>query len=130
MLDYVDLPGDPNEPGHEECLILDAETGHQLLFIEVAEAKSAKNRIHFDLYPREGTRDEEIERLLSLGATLAANRRKPDGGGSAVLQDPEGNEFCVLRSEAERVELVAAAQVRLEGRELLRSVVWAPDKAA
>ena len=103
VLDYSDLPGDPNEPGHEECLILDAETGHQLLFIEVQEAKSAKNRIHFDLYPREGTRDEEVERLLSLGATLAADRRKPDGGGWAVLQDPEGNEFCVLRSEAERV---------------------------
>ena len=37
MLGYVDLEGDPNLPGHEECMIRDPETGHQLLFIEVPD---------------------------------------------------------------------------------------------
>ena len=51
--------------------------------------------------PREGSRDEELARLLALGATTVADRRNPDGTGWVVLADPEGNEFCILRSEAE-----------------------------
>jgi len=104
VLGYVDVDGDPNLPGHEECMILDPATGHHLLFIEVPEGKSAKNRLHLDLRPREGTRDEEVERLVGIGATVVADRReiRGDGTGWVVLADPEGNEFCVLRSEAER----------------------------
>ncbi|GMA22582.1 glyoxalase [Luteimicrobium album] len=102
VLGYVDLDGDPNAPGHEECLVLDPDTGHRLLFVEVPEPKSVKNRLHLDLRPREGTRDQEVERLLGIGATLVADRREPATGlGWAILGDPEGNEFCVLRSEAE-----------------------------
>ena len=103
VLGYVDIPDDPNLPGHEECPIRDPRTGHEVLFIEVPEAKSVKNRIHFDLRPREGTRDEELERLLALGATEVADHRGKDGPGTGwvVLADPEGNEFCILRSEAE-----------------------------
>jgi catechol 2,3-dioxygenase-like lactoylglutathione lyase family enzyme len=103
VLGYVDLEGDPNLPGHEECLILDPETGHRLLFIEVPDAKVAKNRIHFDLRPREGTRDEELASLLAHGATVVADHRGRYGPGTAwvVLADPAGNEFCILRSEAE-----------------------------
>jgi predicted enzyme related to lactoylglutathione lyase len=52
--------------------------------------------------PTDRTRDEEVERLLGLGATLVADHRRPDGSGWAVLADPEGNEFCVERSAAER----------------------------
>ena len=55
VLDYVDVAGDPNLPGHEECMILRRDGGHRLLFIEVPEAKSVKNRIHFDIEPVEGT---------------------------------------------------------------------------
>ena len=43
-----------------------------------------------------------MERLLGLGATMVSDLRNPDGSGWAVLADPEGNEFCVLRSESER----------------------------
>ena len=50
VLAYVDLDGDPNLPGHDECMIRSLETGHHVL----------------------------------------------------TLADPEGNEFCVLRSDAER----------------------------
>jgi catechol 2,3-dioxygenase-like lactoylglutathione lyase family enzyme len=69
---------DPNEPGHEECLIVDPATGHQLLFIEVPESKTIKNRIHFDLSPTDRRRDEEIERVLS-SASCAVTRSGPDG---------------------------------------------------
>jgi catechol 2,3-dioxygenase-like lactoylglutathione lyase family enzyme len=72
-----------------------------LLFIIVPEGKTAKNRIHFDLTPAT-TRDEEVQRLLALGATVADDRRLPDGKGWVVMHDPEGNELCVERSEAER----------------------------
>ena len=100
VLGYVDLEDDTNEPGHEECLIRDPETGHLVLFIEVPDAKSGKNRMHFDLMPREGTRDEELARLLAHGATEVADLRGQWGPGSGwvVLADPEGNEFCILRS--------------------------------
>lgn len=57
--------------------------------------------MHLDLQPQDRTRDEEVERLLAIGATLVDDRRKPDGKGWAVLADPEGNEFCVERSAAE-----------------------------
>lgn len=43
-----------------------------------------------------------MERLLGLGAKLAEDHRKPDGTGWVTLLDPEGNEFCVERSAAER----------------------------
>jgi hypothetical protein len=58
--------------------------------------------MHLDLEPVERTRDEEVERLLRLGATLYDDQRRPDGMGWVVLTDPEGNEFCVVRSRAER----------------------------
>jgi hypothetical protein len=104
VLGYVDIEGDPNLPGHEECMIRDPETGHQVLFIEVDEPKSVKNRIHFDLRPRGGSRDEEVARLLEHGATEVADHRNEHGPGVGwvVLADPQRNEFCVLRSEAER----------------------------
>jgi hypothetical protein len=101
VLGYTDIPDDPNEPGHEECMILDPDTGHRVLFIEVPDSKTVKNRVHFDLRPRSGSRDEEVRRLLDHGASLVADLRRPDGAGWAVLADPEGNEFCVLRSDAE-----------------------------
>ena len=103
LLGYVDVPDDPNEPGHEECMIVSPETGHRLLFIEVPEPKSVKNRIHLDLRPLTGTRDEELERVKTLGATQVSDLRGQYGPGTGwvVLADPEGNEFCILRSEAE-----------------------------
>jgi hypothetical protein len=101
VLDYHEDPDDPNLPGHEECMIISPDGGHRVLFIEVPERKTIKNRVHFDLRPRSGTRDEELARLYEQGATLVADHRKPDGTGWVLLADPEGNEFCILRSLAE-----------------------------
>lgn len=103
LLGYVDLPDDPNQPGDEECMIQRPDGGHRLLFIEVPDDKRVKNRLHFDLRPQERTRDNEVEWALSVGATQVADQRGIDGPGTGwvVLADPEGNEFCILRSDAE-----------------------------
>jgi hypothetical protein len=66
------------------------------------EPKTVKNRVHLDVVPTERTRDEEVARLLAVGAVLVADQRRSDGTGWVVLADPEGNEFCVERSAAER----------------------------
>jgi predicted enzyme related to lactoylglutathione lyase len=101
VLGMAEAPEDPNEPGHEECMIFSADGRTRVLFIEVPEAKQGKNRVHFDLRPVDLTRDQEVERLITHGATLVADRRHPDSSGWFTLADPEGNEFCVLRSERE-----------------------------
>ncbi|GAA2806446.1 VOC family protein [Streptomyces showdoensis] len=93
---------DEDRPGDPECLI--ESEGAGLLFIQVPERKAVKNRVHLDVQPQDRTRDEEVERLLGLGATLVGDHRRPDGTGWATLADPEGNEFCVERSRAERGE--------------------------
>jgi hypothetical protein len=94
-------PRDPNLPGHEECMIFSADGRTRLLFIEVPEGKTVKNRLHLDLRPVDGTREQEVERLLGLGATRVADHRRLDGSGWVTLADPEGNEFCVLRGDGE-----------------------------
>lgn len=103
VLGYIDIPGDPNEAGHEECVIRDPAGRHHVLFIEVPDAKSVKNRLHFDLRPWDGSRDAEVARLIGIGAQVLADLRTDDGGGWVTLADPEGNEFCVLRSEEEQI---------------------------
>ncbi|WP_030673368.1 VOC family protein [Streptomyces sp. NRRL B-1347] len=88
-------------PGDDEVLVSTPE-GPTLLFVRVPDDKTAKNRVHFDLQPQERSRDEEVERVLKLGAALVADHRRPDGRGWVTLADIEGNEFCVERSTAER----------------------------
>ncbi|MFD4657384.1 VOC family protein [Kitasatospora sp. NPDC058444] len=92
--------GEEDKPGDEEVEVSSA--GASLLFIRVPEGKSAKNRTHLDLQPQDRGRDEEVERLVALGAAVLADHRRPDGTGWVTLADPEGNEFCVERSRAER----------------------------
>ena len=63
-----------------------------LLFLNVPESKTVKNRLHLDFVPDD--QDAEVDRLLAMGAT-----RVDVGQGEqswVVLADPEGNEFCVL----------------------------------
>ncbi|MET9047415.1 VOC family protein [Streptomyces sp. NPDC004362] len=91
-----DFPGDP------EASVTSAAAA--LLFVRVEDRKAVKNRVHLDLQPQDRSRDEEVERLLSLGATLQGDHRRPDGTGWVTLYDPEGNEFCVERSAAERLK--------------------------
>jgi len=102
VLDYADHPDNPNAPGDEEWLIVSPDHTQALLFIPVPEDKTLKNRLHLDLQPSDRTRDEEVERVTALGATVVADHRRPDGTGWVTMADPEGNEFCVVRSQAER----------------------------
>ncbi|MEV6160658.1 VOC family protein [Streptomyces sp. NPDC052052] len=100
----LDAPlSDDDAPGDPEALV--EAPGAALLFISVPEPKSTKNRLHLDLQPQDRTRDEEVERLLGLGAVLVADHRRPNGRGWATLADPEGNEFCVECSAGERAAL-------------------------
>jgi predicted enzyme related to lactoylglutathione lyase len=102
VLGFSQDPEQPDAPGDEECMIFSPDGSQRLLFIEVPETKQVKNRLHLDMMPATGTRDEELARLLALGATIVDDLRQPDGTGWVVLADPEGNEFCILRSDAER----------------------------
>jgi hypothetical protein len=99
---YGENPHNPNAPDDPEALLVAPDGGPGLLFVTVPEPKSVKNRVHLDVVPADRTRDEEVARLLTIGATLIADHRRPDGTGWALLADPEGNEFCVERSAAER----------------------------
>src|SRR3954470_8054821 len=77
--------------------------GRWLIFIRVPDRKTVKNRMHICLRPVDRSRDDEIERLLGLGATVVNDLRAGDEGW-AVLADPEGNEFCVLSTRADEAE--------------------------
>ncbi|HSO63698.1 MAG TPA: VOC family protein [Ornithinibacter sp.] len=116
VLDYVDVEGDPNLPGHEECMILSRDGSHRLLFIAVPDDKVVKNRVHLDLEPVEGARDDELARLLAHGAVEVADHRGQYGPGTGwvILADPEGNEFCILRSQSER-DASASADGTVQG---------------
>jgi len=68
--------------------------GPTILVLRTSDEKVTKNRLHIDVNPTDRSRDEEVERILALGAT-----RADVGQGEqswVVLADPEGNEFCVL----------------------------------
>jgi predicted enzyme related to lactoylglutathione lyase len=68
-------------------------------FLVVPEPKALKNRLHFDLNATDRDQDAELQRLLDLGATQV-----DIGQGEVswhVLADPEGNEFCLLRSRVD-----------------------------
>lgn len=100
-LGYVEHPEYPNDAGDSAwSLVPPGGDGPWLLFVEVAEPKKTKNRVHFDLRP-DSTREVEVERLVGLGACVMADYRNADGTGWVVMADPEGNEFCVERSAAE-----------------------------
>jgi hypothetical protein len=69
-----------------------------LLFVPVTDTKTTKNRLHLDFRPDD--QDAEVQRLIELGAS-----RVDIGQGEqswVVLADPEGNEFCVLRSRSSK----------------------------
>jgi catechol 2,3-dioxygenase-like lactoylglutathione lyase family enzyme len=99
---YQEDPENPNEPDDPEGFLAGPEGQPGLLFVIVPEPKTVKNRVHLDLVPTDRTRDEEVERLLAIGATMVADHRRSDGQGWVVLADPEGNELCIERSAAER----------------------------
>ena len=63
-----------------------------LYFEKVPESKQAKNRVHIDLVNSDSS---AIDELVRLGATVVENHELGTSHRWTVLQDPEGNEFCV-----------------------------------
>jgi hypothetical protein len=99
VLGYVELSRDEPDDGVE----IGPASGFggaapTLVFSRTDEPKIGNPRLHFDVNPVDRDQDAELERLLSLGA------RPADVGQTGeepwhVLQDPEGNEFCLLRRQ-------------------------------
>jgi predicted enzyme related to lactoylglutathione lyase len=85
-----EMPGNPFW-----VVALSAAGASRLVFVDVVDAKSVKNRIHLDLVPEDASQDQEVDRILSLGARIIDDRRRATPGGWVVMADPEGNEFCV-----------------------------------
>ena len=85
-----------SEREHEIIIGTDENAPVGICFMPVTDRKTVKNRVHLDITTAAEDRDQEIERLLALGA-----RRADIGQTGAeswtVLADPEGNEFCVIR---------------------------------
>ena len=70
-----------------------------LLFSRSDDPKKDKLRLHIDVSATDRSQDEELARLLQIGA-----RQIDIGQGEQtwyVLADPEGHEFCLLRGRAE-----------------------------
>ena len=82
-------------PTIDECGLAGPDD-RDLMFLKVPEPKTVKNRMHLCIRPTDRSREEEVERILGLGATMVDDRRTAPDRGWAVLADPEGNEFCVL----------------------------------
>ena len=99
---FLEDPDNGNAPDDPEALLLSADGSLALLFVAVPESKQGKNRVHLDLVPLERRRDQEVDRAGVLGAQVVSDQRRPGGGGWVVLADPEGNEFCIERSDGER----------------------------
>lgn len=68
-------------------------------FIQVPEGKAVKNRLHLDISPIDRSTEDEVARLLALGAAKTDVGQGP-GRSWVPMTDPEGNEFCVARTLA------------------------------
>jgi len=93
--------GVPEELWNSRSAAVDPDgRGPRFFFQQVPEAKVAKNRVHVDIKAggsgddRRARIDAEVERLQGLGAAVL-NPVDEWGSYCVVMQDPEGNEFCV-----------------------------------
>ena len=95
----------PNEDAGEVELWDPTGEGPSLGFMKVPESKIVKNRVHLDLKP-EAPLEEEVQRLEAAGARTIKTLQDPEGYIDptiwTVMQDPEGNEFCVIQRLSER----------------------------
>lgn len=94
---FADANDIPEERRDDFGAITDPDgLGPRVLFLKVPETKTAKNRMHLDVShpdPR-----AHVAALVEAGATEIAQREE-FGAAWTVLNDPEGNEFCVASSE-------------------------------
>ncbi len=102
----LDAFGIPEERRNDASAVIDpAGNGPRLFFQKVPEGKTAKNRVHLDVRAAPGLQgdermaalEKEAERLVTHGATRQERHEPapPLGAGHIIMQDPEGNEFCL-----------------------------------
>jgi len=91
----LEYEGPDAETDGEAEAVIKSRSGHRMLFIEVHDEKTTKNRLHLDLRPDD--RDVEVARLEGMGATRI-DVGQGDDKTWVVMADIEGNEFCVLRA--------------------------------
>jgi len=85
-----------SERDNEIVIGTDANAPVGICFMPVTDQKTVKNRVHLDLTSSAEDRDQEIDRLLALGASRV-DIGQTGAESWTVLADPEGNEFCVVR---------------------------------
>jgi predicted enzyme related to lactoylglutathione lyase len=81
----------------DEWVQIDGPQPPTILFAKVPEPKTVKNRLHIDVNATDRSQQEEVDRIIGLGATHADVGQKDVSW--VVLADPEGNEFCVLKEK-------------------------------
>jgi predicted enzyme related to lactoylglutathione lyase len=79
--------------GPYALLVDPAQPQPRILLQRVPEPKQGKNRLHLDVGAAE--MEAEVARLVELGARRLDTRQ--EYGRFTVMQDPEGNEFCVVQ---------------------------------
>jgi len=86
----------PREPATNGWVVLRDPDGRgpNVSLNRVPKKRPARSRLHFDLYTNE--REAEVERLMTIGATKYPWRYRP-GSDFIVLEDPDGNLFCVVQ---------------------------------
>lgn len=86
----------PRDPMTSGWVVLRDPTGKgpNLSLNRVTEKRKARSRLHLDLYA--SNRDDEVQRLIALGASRYPWRYRP-GADFIVLEDPDGNLFCVVQ---------------------------------
>ena len=85
-----------SEREHEIIIGTDENAPVGICFMPVTDQKIVKNRVHLDITTEAQDRDQEIDRLLGLGAQRADIGQTGEESWT-VLADPEGNELCVIR---------------------------------
>lgn len=87
-------------PFHPPYVSLSDPEGHwpNLLLQQVPEPKTGKNRMHIDLHVADV--EAEVARLHGLGASVVSPAHDDDGFLTAILADPQDNEFCVITPPA------------------------------
>jgi catechol 2,3-dioxygenase-like lactoylglutathione lyase family enzyme len=91
----------PREPATGDWVVLRDPSGQgpNVSLDRVPERRTGKrSRLHLDLYTTD--RENEVERLTGIGATRYPWRHKPQDD-FVVLEDPDGNLFCVVQVAAE-----------------------------
>ena len=101
----LDRPLDEGASGFFASIGMNDPSQPRWLFIKVPEPKTAKNRVHIDVPCGVERHSPKLEQLAAIEAKVAelveaggteGESHSEFGAVWTVMQDPEGNEFCVV----------------------------------